>query len=117
MRIAKKPVKIKKKVTQDIKTKFRRTKAWKDLRDKFKKEQKTDPITGKILSKTYNLHHGDLNPDHYTDISDTSHFIGLNSATHDVVHFFYGDSRAKKNWKSMVQKLIDILTWMDSLNN
>lgn len=104
-------------VTQDIKTKFRRTKKWKDFRLKVRKEQKVDPITKKPLATTFNLHHEDLNPEHYTDISDQDHFIGLNSMSHDVVHFFYGDSGKKKEWRPMVLELIAILKKMDKLNN
>ena len=50
MRVSKKPLKKKKVVTQDMKTKFRRTQAWKKLRDKIRKEQKLDPITLKPLA-------------------------------------------------------------------
>ena len=84
----KKPIK-KKKVTQDEKTKFRRSKAWKELRDKIRDKQKVDPITEKPLSRTYNLHHGDLNPNNYTNISDETHFVGLNSTSHELLHFVY----------------------------
>jgi hypothetical protein len=117
MRISKKPIKKKKVVTQDLKTKFRRSKEWKKLREKIKSEQKLDPITQKPLSKTYNLHHGDLNPDHYTDISDETHFIGLNSTSHDLVHFVFGDSRNKKNWREIIARLVKICEWMESLNH
>jgi len=113
MRRTKKPQKIKKVTTQDLKTKFRRSKAWKDFRQKI---QKTDPITGKPLATTYNLHHKDLDSNHYTDISDQTHFIGLNSQSHDVVHYFYGDSGKKKNWRKMVLALIQILKEMERIN-
>lgn len=116
MRRTKKPQKIKKVTTQDLKTKFRRSKAWKDFRQKIKKIQKTDPITGKPLATTYNLHHKDLDSNHYTDISDQTHFIGLNSQSHDVVHYFYGDSGKKKNWRKMVLALIQILKEMEKIN-
>lgn len=35
----------------DLKAQFRRTKEWKDFRDKIKKKQKKDPITGSPLTK------------------------------------------------------------------
>lgn len=117
MKAAKKPVKIKKKVTQDLKTKFRRSKPWKDLRLKVRKEQRVDPVTLKPLSVTFNLHHLDLNPDNYTEIGHTDHFVGLNSQTHDVVHFFFGDGRIRKDWRSMVERLVAILERMEELNN
>lgn len=111
----KKPIK-KKKVTQDEKTKFRRSKAWRELRDKIRDKQKVDPITEKPLSRTYNLHHGDLNPDNYTNISDETHFVGLNSTSHELLHFVYGDSRTKKNWRDILIRLMALCEWMDTLN-
>ena len=117
MKVSKKPLKKKKVVTQDIKTKFRRTAAWKKFRNKVKSEQKIDPITEKPLSNTYNLHHLDLNPEHYTDISNPDHFIGLNSSSHDIVHFAFGDSRTRKNWRRIVLNLIKVLKKMETLNS
>jgi hypothetical protein len=116
MRISKKPIKKKKVVSQDLKTKFRRSKQWKDLRTKKRAEQKIDPITLKPLSNTYNLHHLDLNPDHYTDITDESHFIGLNSTSHELVHFVFGDSRTKKDWRAIIARLTEICELMEQLN-
>lgn len=40
-----------KKKTTDPKVIFRRSKEWKNFRDKIKKNQKTDPITGSPLTK------------------------------------------------------------------
>lgn len=113
MKTAKKPVKTKHYVTQDVKTKFRRTKAWKDLREKKKKEQKNDPITLKPLSKTYNLHHLNCDATQYTNISNEEHFIGLNSNSHDLVHFLWGNERCRKDWRQMIERLIQVLELMD----
>lgn len=115
MRVSKKPLKKKKVVTQDTKTKFRRTQAWKKLRDKIRKEQKVDPITLKPLSVTFNLHHMNVDPLKYTDISQPDHFLGLNSSTHDMVHLLWGDASKRKDWRSMVIRLIKILRLMDKL--
>lgn len=115
MKVSKKPLKKKKVVTQDTKTKFRRTQAWKKLRDKIRKEQKVDPITLKPLSTTYNLHHLNVDPLKYTDISQPDHFLGLNSSTHDMVHLLWGDASKRKDWRSMVVRLIKILRLMDKL--
>lgn len=101
----------------DPKAQFRRTKEWKDFRAKIKKNQKKDPITDKPLTKNYNLHHLDLDSNHYTDISNETHFIGLNNQTHDVVHFFFGDGRVKKDWRKRVEKLVEILEIMEELND
>jgi hypothetical protein len=74
-------------------------------------------VTLKPLSTSYNLHHLDLNPDNYTNIGHTDHFVGLNSQTHDVVHFLFGDGRTRKDWRSMVARLVEILERMEELNN
>lgn len=116
MKVAKKPLKKKHIISQDQKTKFRRTAAWKKFRNKVKASQKYDPITGKPLSNTFNLHHLDLNPDHYTDISNEDKFIGLNSTSHELVHFCFGDSRTKKNWRQIILNLIRICKLMEKYN-
>ena len=46
---------------QKAKSKFRASKKWKDFRDKKRKEQKLDPVTGAKLTRRANLHHLDLN--------------------------------------------------------
>ena len=107
---------MKKKETQSLKTKFRRSAKWKALREKVKKVQKTDPITGKPLSKTFNLHHLDVDPEHYENIDNEENFIGLNSTSHSVVHYCWGDAGKRKNWRPMVLALIKILKLMDKIN-
>lgn len=103
--------------SQKDKTKFRKSKQWLDLRKSVRETQKLDPITEKPLSKTYNLHHGDLSPENYSNISDLSKFIGLNSQSHTLVHFLYGDDKKRKDWRKMIKNLIKILEWMDNLND
>ena len=103
-----------KSVNQDEKTRFRRSKKWKQLRDMVKREQKVDPITLKPLSNTYNLHHRNCDPDAYTDISNSDNFVGLNSSTHETVHYFWGDARHRKPWRDMVLRLVEQLLAMDA---
>lgn len=112
-----KPVKIKKHETQSLKTKFRRTAKWKAFREKKRKEQKVDYITGKPLSKTFNLHHCDLRSENYENITNEDNFICLNSTSHDTVHFFFGDEKTKKDWRKMVLRLIEILKRMEKINS
>lgn len=110
----KQPKKKSKKVSQVDKTKFRRTNEWKKFRAKIRRQQKIDPITHKPLSKTYNLHHLNVDPQKYTALDEPDHFIGLNSTTHTLVHFLWGDASKRKDWRSMVLRLIKILKMMDS---
>ena len=77
------------KKTQSLKTKFRSSKEWKTFRKDLKKSQKIDPITLKRLTTRANCHHRDLNENHYTDLSNPSHFVMYNPQTHDTIHFLY----------------------------
>lgn len=74
--------------SQKQKTKFRGSSKWKKFRQRLKKERKVDEITLKPLYPRYNLHHIDLNEDHYEDITDESHFACLNQQTHEFLHWF-----------------------------
>lgn len=49
--MTRKRMKTPKKKTTDPKVVFRRSKEWKTFRDKIKKSQKTDPITGSPLTR------------------------------------------------------------------
>ena len=91
-----KPKTNQKKKTTDPKVVFRRSKEWHTFREKERKEQKTDPITGSPLTKQYNLHHLDLDPKHYTDLEKEENFIGLNLTTHTVIHYFFRRWKDKK---------------------
>lgn len=108
--------KTKKKQT-DPKVAFRRSAVWKKLRAKIKKQQKTDFITGNPLTRQYNLHHLDLNPQNYTNIEDESHFIGLNTMSHELVHFVFGDGKNRKDWRNRLKKLEEICLLMEMIND
>lgn len=102
--------------TQKDKTKFRATKKWKEFRDRKRKEQKVDPITGAKLTRMANLHHLDLNEEHYEDLSDESHFVFLNQAMHKVVHALFLKSKPRE-WRKRVLALIKILKEMENINS
>lgn len=80
-------------MNQKDKTKFRSSKEWKAFRKALKDEQKVDPLTLNKLTTRANCHHRDLNPEHYSNISDKSHFVVYNSMSHDTVHFLYNIAR------------------------
>lgn len=111
MKIRKKPAK-----KDDPKVTFRRSKVWKTFREKLRKQQKKDPVTGSPLTKTFNLHHLCLDPKEYSNIEDDSRFIGVNSTTHDVIHYFYGDSQRKHDWRTRLARITEILELMDEIN-
>lgn len=112
----KKQTKKKSKKPSDPKVTFRRSKEWQTFRNTIKKKQKKDPVTGSPLTKGFNLHHLDEDPKNYTDISDDSHFVGLNSMSHSVLHFLWGDAQHRNNWKERIERLKELCELMDSLN-
>ena len=100
--------------TQKMKTKLRNSKAWKDLRKRFKKEQKIDPITLKPLTNRFNLHHRNLDETHYCDLSNNEHFVALNPTSHDLVHFLFNIVKREQGYdvldriKIELQKMCEI---------
>ena len=86
---------MKKKSNQKAKTKFRSSKEWKDFRHDLKKRQKIDPLSLNRLTTRANCHHRDLDPLHYEDLSDPSHFVMYNKATHDCIHYLYNISKRR----------------------
>lgn len=103
------------KSTQNWKSKFRNSTAWK----KFRKEvyhyyKGIDPITRKKLYAGYNTHHMDLNPDHYKDLSNMEHFVPLNKKTHDFIHWLY-DYWIKD--PEILDRIVQLLTDMREINN
>lgn len=80
----------KKSLTKEAKLKrsFRNTSTWKNFRKKvYDKQFGKDLITLKPLTKTFNVHHVNLNVDEYQNLEDEDMFVGLNKTSHDTVHF------------------------------
>lgn len=100
--------------TQKMKTKLRNSKAWKDKRKIFKKDQKIDPITLKPLTNHFNLHHRNLNEKDYCDLSNDGHFVALNPTSHDLVHFLFNIVKREQSYdvldriKIELQKMAEI---------
>ena len=101
---------------QKEKTKFRASKEWKAFRDKKRKEQVKDPVTGAKLTRMANLHHLDLDESHYEDISNEDNFIFLNQYTHKVVHWLFSKANPKQ-WRERIERLKPILEKMEELNS
>ena len=93
---------------------FRSTKVWRALREEKRSNDKVDFLTRKKLSKSYNLHHMDLNPDHYDDLSNSENFIPLNKKSHECIHFLY-DYYAKD--PTILDRLKDCLDKMVKVNS
>ena len=77
-------------MTEEEKKKFRRSSVWSRFRQKMRtRYHKKDFVTGKELTRTWNLHHLDMNDKNYTDLSNEDKFIPLNKDTHKFVHWFF----------------------------
>lgn len=97
---------------QKEKRNFRASKVWKAFRKQKMNEQKSiDPITKKKLRKFWNLHHRHVSADtdEYQDISNPEHYVCLNSATHDALHWLY---RYWKDDPEIIDRIVkELETW------
>lgn len=100
-------------MTSKDKIAFRQSKAWKQLRKTKRESDCKDALTLKKLSPQFNLHHLDLNPDNYTNISDTDKFMCLNKKSHDTVHFLWTYYRKDP---TVIDRLREILERMKEIN-
>lgn len=99
----------------EIKNRVRKSPEWKELRQKKLKEQKTDPITGKPIRKGANLHHRCLDVNQYGNLEE-DRFVLLNRNSHELLHMIYGDERHRKDWRTIVDNLIEQCELMDKYN-
>lgn len=100
--------------SQKKKNKFRQSAKWKKFRHYMNVAQKgLCYVTHKKLLKAANLHHLDLNEDHYSDISDPSHFVFLNKSIHDCVHVLW---RYYEKDPGVLDRLGEVLERMKALN-
>lgn len=74
---------------QNSKSKFRSTSKWKKFRKRIKEERKLDEVTLRPLHKAWNLHHMNLDPLKYEDISNEDTYCALNKTTHEIIHILY----------------------------
>lgn len=100
--------------SQTAKTKFRRSAKWTKFRRHMKAQQKVDPITGSPLAPTCSVHHLDMREANYEDLEDETHFVALNSQSHETVHFLW---QARGGWRRAVLSIIRILKAMERINS
>lgn len=94
------------------KASFRNSKKWKNFREELYRESPRDYITHKKLRKGYNVHHLDLNPEHYQDVEDHGKFINVNHNTHSWIHelyvYYHKDRAVLDRLKEVLDKMCDI---------
>lgn len=91
---------------------FRQTKTWKSFRHEIISRDKNDCITGRKLLKGAEVHHEDLNPEHYKNL-DADNFIALNKQTHKFLHWIYNYYKTDRN---VIVRLVRVLEKMVELN-
>lgn len=97
------------------KQKFRQTAKWKKFRNYIKKRQNSiDIITQKKLYKGFQVHHLDLNPEHYQNLEDDMSFIGINRKSHEVVHWLW---QYYETDPLVIKRLEKVLQMMKKINN
>ena len=97
-----------------LRAKFRGSKAWADFKVKMKvKQHGVCAVSGTRLTKTANLHHKDLDIEHYTDISDDRNFVYLSNTAHEVVHWLF---RSGLGWRQVLKNLEAVLEDMERIN-
>lgn len=99
--------------SQIKKRKVRASAEWAELRAQIRDEQKTDPISMRPLSRSFNLHHLSQDERYYDDLS-RERFVGLNEYSHRCVHYLHdiivreGDFNVFERLQLIIQQMIDI---------
>lgn len=102
--------------TQRKKRNFRDSKKWKDFRKTKMLEQKNlCGLSKRKLTGRWALHHLDLNPDKYEDLSDVTKFMCLNKKQHDLIHDLYNGWLHYGNW-SYIHRVLVLLGHMVAIN-
>ena len=97
-------------MTDVEKQKFRRTSTWSNFRQKIRRKyNKKDYLTGKDLTRTWNLHHLDMDDRHYTDLSEDGKFVPLNKDTHKFVHWLFRIYRHDKDVLRRLKIIMDLM--------
>ena len=113
-----KRVSVRKKATYDqkAKRKFRQSKKWQDFRHQmYEQSNRVCAVTGAKLTKMWQLHHMDLNEEHYENL-EPENFVCLSWNMHKVVHAIFVKSKPRE-WRKRVLNLIKILKKMEKLNS
>lgn len=98
---------------QSKKRKFRGSKAWKQFRHKMNiKDRSRDVLTGRKLVKGYELHHLDLDPEHY-HLLDEENFASLNKMSHKFIHWLFPYYKADP---AIIGRIVAMLDRMVELN-
>ena len=93
-------------ITGKEKGKFRLTSVWKKFREKLKDERKVDALTGRKLTKTWNLHHVRFDSKLYTDLNE-KYFLTLNNQIHDLLHICISETIKNPDFMKILTKEVN----------
>lgn len=93
-------------MNQQEKNKFRASSKWKNWRKYLRSKCNKDELTNKPLYKGFQVHHLDLNPDHYQYLVE-SHFVLLNRKSHDFIHWAYTYYKSDPDFLNRVTNLLN----------
>lgn len=95
--------------TQKEKSRVRKTKAWRELKETvIARYWRTDPVTKAPLRKGWNLHHCDLRKENYAYLNPNK-FLPLNEKTHEFIHWLYGYYVNDVNILTRLKMVMDIM--------
>ena len=95
-------------------TQFRNSLEWKLFKRKMSQLQDGKcAVSGRVLTAHAALHHLDLDPEHYEQLTDESHFVYLSHDIHDAVHTLY---KCPVGWRKALENISVIMQRMDELN-
>jgi len=99
------------------KKKVRNSKEWRAFRELIRTTQKKDPITLSRLTKSFHLHHCDLHEENY-DKYTSDNMLGLNSKSHDVIHFLFNikDKNGNRDYRNAIERILEVLDKMNAIN-
>ena len=97
-------------MTRQEKKAFRLTKPWSNFRQRMRKRCGCkDMITGKELTRTWNLHHLDMKGENYTDLSNPDKFVPMNKDTHEFIHWLFRFYRHDRYILVRIQRVMDLM--------
>lgn len=88
---------------------FRKSERWKKFRAKCRRHCSKDFITNKPLTRTWNLHHLDMNMDRYDNLSEIERFLPLNQRTHEALHTIFNIYRHDPK---VIERLVRVMDRM-----
>ena len=93
-------------ITSKEKNLFRTTSFWRNFRRSLKEKRKIDFLTGRKLTKTWNLHHMRFDPRLYTDL-DEEYFMCLNNQMHELLHICISETMKNPHFLDKLREVVE----------